>query len=62
MYAKVSVQIGSVRVTLPQAAVTYNPYGASPGAAPARQPGESQAGRAGQGRHGTRPWSLPRPS
>jgi membrane fusion protein (multidrug efflux system) len=31
MYAKVSVQIGTVQrfVTLPQAAVTYNPYGAS---------------------------------
>jgi len=31
MYAKVSVQVGGVQrfITLPQAAVTYNPYGAS---------------------------------
>jgi membrane fusion protein (multidrug efflux system) len=41
MYAKVSVQVGGVQrfITLPQAAVTYNPYGASvylaqPAAAP----------------------------
>jgi membrane fusion protein, multidrug efflux system len=45
MYAKVSVQIGSVQrfITLPQAAVTYNPYGASVFLAQAQpaQPGES---------------------
>jgi membrane fusion protein (multidrug efflux system) len=40
MYAKVSVQIGGVQrfITLPQAAVTYNPYGASVYLA---QPGDS---------------------
>jgi len=45
MYAKVNVQIGSVQrfITLPQAAVTYNPYGASVFLAQPQptQPGES---------------------
>ncbi len=66
MYAKVSVQIGSVQrfITLPQAAVTYNPYGASVFLAQPQpaQPGESPS-RASRPRPArNRPWSLPRPS
>jgi membrane fusion protein (multidrug efflux system) len=56
MYAKVSVEIGSVQrfVTLPQAAVTYNPYGASvylavPASAKAGSPAEAASPEAAKG-------------
>jgi membrane fusion protein, multidrug efflux system len=53
MYAKVSVQIGGVEryLTLPQAAVTYNPYGASVYLA---QPAPAKQGEAAKG-EGTKP-------
>jgi membrane fusion protein, multidrug efflux system len=52
MYAKVNVQIGTVQryITLPQAAVTYNPYGASVYLAqpPAAKPGEAAKSETGE--------------
>ena len=58
MYAKVNVEIGSVQryITLPQAAVTYNPYGASVflAAPPTAKPGApSEAPGAKEGNSNT---------